>query len=162
PELVRPGRRRAGRRGLVVGRRRRPGPHLPPRGDRADPHQPPRARPPAAQEGRGEGQGEGPAEGQDGRPSPRPAPPGARPGLARDSGRGVLYSRDSDAGNPNARPLNGSGDEARDAKPAHVGVRPYDVALARNGPRLYVSDWAARAVLAVDPADLRVVAKIPV
>ena len=45
---------------------------------------------------------------------------------------------------------------------AKVGNRPYDVAVARNGSRLYVSDWAGRAVLAVDPADLRVVAKIAV
>src|SRR5205807_3262391 len=48
------------------------------------------------------------------------------------------------------------------AKSAAAGTRPYDVALARNGSRIYVSDWAGRAVLALDPADLRVVAKIPV
>src|SRR5262249_53673998 len=48
------------------------------------------------------------------------------------------------------------------AKTAHVGLRPYDVALDRHGRRLYVSDWAARAVLVVDPAELRVVARIPV
>ncbi len=42
------------------------------------------------------------------------------------------------------------------------GVRPYDVLLGRDGVLLYVSDWAGRTVLAVDPQSLRVVAKIPV
>ena len=42
------------------------------------------------------------------------------------------------------------------------GGRPYDVVRGRNGVLLYVSDWAGRAVLAVDPKSLRVVAKIPV
>lgn len=41
------------------------------------------------------------------------------------------------------------------------GVRPYDVVLARNG-LLYVSDWALRRVLVVDPATLHTIAKIPV
>src|SRR5262249_24061594 len=52
------------------------------------------------------------------------------------------------------------GDKA--ALTARVGNRPYDVALARNGSLLYVSDWADRSVLAIDPADLRVVAKVAV
>jgi YVTN family beta-propeller protein len=42
-----------------------------------------------------------------------------------------------------------------------LGGKPYDVLPARNG-LLYVSDWAGRQVLAVDPADLRTVARIPV
>jgi YVTN family beta-propeller protein len=36
------------------------------------------------------------------------------------------------------------------------------VALARNGSRLYASDWAGRTALALDPGDLRVVARIGV
>jgi YVTN family beta-propeller protein len=44
---------------------------------------------------------------------------------------------------------------------APCGVRPYDVALARNG-LLYVSDWAERVVLVVDPQSLRTVSRIPV
>src|SRR5207245_9386721 len=47
-------------------------------------------------------------------------------------------------------------------KPVAIGGRPYDVVLARNRSRLYVSDWAHRTVLALDPDDLRVVARIPV
>ena len=35
----------------------------------------------------------------------------------------------------------------RAIRSAPVGERPYDVALARNGTQLYVSDWAGRAVL---------------
>jgi len=41
------------------------------------------------------------------------------------------------------------------------GRRPYDVLKARNG-LLYVSDWADRCVLVVDPETLLTVAKIPV
>lgn len=41
------------------------------------------------------------------------------------------------------------------------GQRPYDVVKAKNG-LLYVSDWADRAVLAVDPDTLRTLNRIPV
>jgi YVTN family beta-propeller protein len=41
------------------------------------------------------------------------------------------------------------------------GKRPYDVVKARNG-LLYVSDWADRRVLVVDPETLRTIARIPV
>jgi len=41
------------------------------------------------------------------------------------------------------------------------GKRPYDVVLGRN-KLLYVSDWADRRVLVVDPETLRTVARIPV
>lgn len=44
---------------------------------------------------------------------------------------------------------------------AACGKRPYDVVLARNG-LLYVSDWADRRVLVVDPENLRTVARIQV
>ncbi len=43
-----------------------------------------------------------------------------------------------------------------------LGGRPYDVAMARNGSRLYVSDWAGRARAGRRSGDLRVVAKIAV
>jgi YVTN family beta-propeller protein len=45
---------------------------------------------------------------------------------------------------------------------ATLGGRPYDVVLGQGGHLLYVSDWSGRRVLAVDPTDLQVVAKIPV
>src|SRR5439155_19798851 len=44
---------------------------------------------------------------------------------------------------------------------AACGARPYDVVKARNG-LLYVSDWAKRRLLVVDPETLRTIAKIPV
>ncbi|RPI82798.1 MAG: YncE family protein, partial [Planctomycetaceae bacterium] len=44
---------------------------------------------------------------------------------------------------------------------APCGQRPYDVVLARNG-MLYVSDWADRRVLVVDPTTLRTVARVTV
>ncbi|HEY2252756.1 MAG TPA: beta-propeller fold lactonase family protein, partial [Planctomycetaceae bacterium] len=44
---------------------------------------------------------------------------------------------------------------------APCGKRPYDIVKARNG-LLYVSDWADRRVLVVDPESLKTIAKIPV
>lgn len=41
------------------------------------------------------------------------------------------------------------------------GKRPYDVVLARNG-LLYVSDWADRRLLVVDPETLRTISRISV
>ena len=41
------------------------------------------------------------------------------------------------------------------------GKRPYDVVKAKNG-LLYVSDWADRCVLVVDPETLRTISRIPV
>jgi YVTN family beta-propeller protein len=41
------------------------------------------------------------------------------------------------------------------------GQRPYDIVKARNG-LLYVSDWADRCLLTIDPETLRTVARIPV
>ena len=88
----------------------------------------------------------------------RPPSPGARPSRAgsrstrppRSSTRSTSTPAPSPPSTPRARPPSG---------PPTIGGRPYDVAVARNGSRLYVSDWAGRAVLAIDPADLRVVAQ---
>ncbi|MDX1946235.1 MAG: alkaline phosphatase family protein [Pirellulaceae bacterium] len=44
---------------------------------------------------------------------------------------------------------------------APCGTRPYDVILGKNG-LLYVSDWADRAVLVVDPQTLRTISRIVV
>jgi YVTN family beta-propeller protein len=77
-------------------------------------------------------------------------------GLAHNAAKGVLYSLDVDAGTLSAEQ---GGEKGR--KTDAVATRPYDVAIARNG-RLYVSDWAGRAVVVVDPADLKVVGKIAV
>ncbi|MDR3632848.1 MAG: bifunctional YncE family protein/alkaline phosphatase family protein [Isosphaeraceae bacterium] len=81
-----------------------------------------------------------------------------RSGLTFDHAGATVYSLDINAGTISALPLKGD----RPFRTAKAGTRPYDIVLARNGSRLYVSDWASRAVLALDPADLGVVAKIPV
>ena len=81
-----------------------------------------------------------------------------RSGVTLDTTRSVVYTLDMEAGTITT--LDPSGKDA--PRTARAGKRPYDVAVARNGSRLYVSDWANRLVLTLDPADLRVVAKIPV
>jgi YVTN family beta-propeller protein len=50
----------------------------------------------------------------------------------------------------------------KEIKNATCGSRPYDIVRGRNGAQLYVSDWADRCVLAVDPESLRTVARIQV
>ena len=79
-------------------------------------------------------------------------------GVALSADGKMLYSLDIDGSTITSTPLDGR--EA--SRKATVGVRPYDVVVARNGSRLYVSDWAGRAVLALDPVDLRTLARIPV
>jgi YVTN family beta-propeller protein len=79
-------------------------------------------------------------------------------GLALDAEQNVLYSLDIDEGTLTAIDLAGK----QEPRKLAIGGRPYDVAIARNGSRLYVSDWAGRTVLAIEPDDLRVVAKIGV
>jgi len=78
-------------------------------------------------------------------------------GLALDGAKNLLYALDINAGTITAMNLT-DGSE----KTAACGRRPYDVALARTGGQLFVSDWAARTVLVVNPDDLRTLAKIPV
>ncbi|WP_435008265.1 alkaline phosphatase family protein [Tundrisphaera lichenicola] len=75
-----------------------------------------------------------------------------------DPATSVLYSLDIDAGTLTAIDTNNRASD----RTASIGGKPYDLAVARNGSRLYVSDWAGRAVLAIDPVDLRVVARIGV
>ncbi|MFO0952490.1 MAG: alkaline phosphatase family protein [Isosphaeraceae bacterium] len=83
-----------------------------------------------------------------------------RSGVALSRDGATLYTLDIDAGTLTAIPADGPADAT--GKSAKVGERPYDVVPSRTGTRLYVSDWSARSVQAVDPADLRVVARIPV
>ncbi len=91
-------------------------------------------------------------------PMPRPDPNKFKAGLAFDPASRTLYSLDIDAGTITAIDTTGK----KPDRTAKVGERPYDVAIARNGKMLYVSDWIGRAVLAVSPEDLRVVASIGV
>jgi YVTN family beta-propeller protein len=78
-------------------------------------------------------------------------------GLFLDEPRGVLYSLDINGGSLTAVTL-ATGKEATGT----LGGRPYDVVAGPGGHQLYVSDWARRQVLAVDPAGLHVAARIPV
>lgn len=50
---------------------------------------------------------------------------------------------------------------ATPARSLACGIRPYDIVFGRNG-LLYVSDWAGRRVLLVDPESLRTIGRIPV
>ena len=92
-----------------------------------------------------------------GQPEPS-GPKHFQSGLTIDPASKTLYSLDIASGTITAAPIDGS-----DRKPisATAGVRPYDVALGRNG-LLYVSDWASRQVLTIEPKELRVIAKTSV
>jgi YVTN family beta-propeller protein len=78
-------------------------------------------------------------------------------GLRFDSAKKRLYSLDINAGTITATDLKDGS-----SRTVACGRRPYDVALARSGLQLLVSDWALRTVLVVNPDDLRTLAKIPV
>jgi YVTN family beta-propeller protein len=87
-----------------------------------------------------------------------PAAPHFKSGLTIAPDGKTLYSLDIDGSTITAIPLDGQAPP----RTAAVGVRPYDVVAARNGSRLYVSDWASRTVLALDPVELRTLARIAV
>ncbi len=79
-------------------------------------------------------------------------------GLFHDAASDTLYSLDINDGTLSRL-------KAADASliaVAPCGKRPYDIARGRNSALLYVSDWADSAVLAVEPRDLRVLARIRV
>ena len=44
----------------------------------------------------------------------------------------------------------------------HVGVSPYELALTKDGKRLFVSNWGDKSVSVVDAATLKVIKTIPV
>jgi YVTN family beta-propeller protein len=79
-------------------------------------------------------------------------------GLILDEARGVLYSLDINAGTLTALPLRGG----RRGKTDPIGGRPYDVVLDPRGTILYVSDWAGKQVLLIDPETRRVLKRIGV
>ncbi len=101
---------------------------------------------------------------------------GFRTGLAFDTTRDALYSliilpkggnksfawgdatHDDNAGGAISRVAAATPENVLTAA---CGKRPYDVILGRNG-LLYVSDWADRRVLVVDPETLRTLGKIAV
>ena len=118
-------------------------------------------------------------------PIPKPEPaaegttaarPGFRTGLCFDSKSKALYSLailpkgnnksfawgDAVSDNQAGGMISRIDIEKPENPPAATcGKRPYDIVLARNG-LLYVSDWADRRVLVVDPETLRILARIPV
>jgi YVTN family beta-propeller protein len=91
-------------------------------------------------------------------------------GLALDETRGTLFALDMHwsekvDGKQALRDGRVTAIDLKTGKPARtgqIGGRPYDVLVGPGGHLLYVSDWAHRQVLAIDPTELRVVAKIPV
>jgi YVTN family beta-propeller protein len=86
-----------------------------------------------------------------------PIPKDFASGLCLDEWKGILYSLQITKGELSAINLK---DET--AKTAAIGGRPYDIVIGPGGHQLFVSDWAGRKVLVIDPAELRVVRKIPV
>jgi YVTN family beta-propeller protein len=82
---------------------------------------------------------------------------GFRSGICVDPAAGLLYTLDIDRGTLAAVAL-ASGKEL---KTINVAARPYDVLRARNG-LLYITDWAGRQVVVVQPVDMRVIARINV
>ncbi|HEX4591614.1 MAG TPA: beta-propeller fold lactonase family protein [Gemmataceae bacterium] len=82
---------------------------------------------------------------------------GFRSGIYLDSAADILYSLDIDQGLLTASNV-GSGKELTKLT---VGGRPYDVIRARNG-LLYISDWAGRQVVVVQPRENRVIGRIAV
>jgi YVTN family beta-propeller protein len=77
-------------------------------------------------------------------------------GVLFDAAAESLYSLDINSGTLTAVRA-GKSDKA-----IPCGGRPYDIVRGPGGVLLYVSDWAGKAVLAVDPNELRVVARIAV
>lgn len=104
------------------------------------------------------------------------APAGFRTGVCFDTASGSLYSLTilAKGGNKSfawgeASTDNKTGGaitripvgKAESPLTVTCGTRPYDVSVARN-KLLYVSDWADRCVLVVDPETLRTISRIPV
>jgi YVTN family beta-propeller protein len=82
-----------------------------------------------------------------------------RSGLALSRDGKTLYSLDIEAGTISAS----TPGEETPRQTAKVGTRPYDVAVGSGeAGLLYVSDWARRALLVVEPHQLRTIATIPV
>ena len=98
----------------------------------------------------------------DAKPESRPdrprEPSHFRAGIAFDPTHNLLYSLDIDGGSISVVDVS----LQKELKFASAGKRPYDVVLGRAGNQLFVSDWAGRAVLVLDPVDLRTITRIAV
>ena len=78
-------------------------------------------------------------------------------GLLLDENAKTVFVLDINNGGVTAESLNGGA-----SKSAKIGGRPYDIVAGPGSKLLYVSDWAGRQVLGLDPTELRVVTRIPV
>jgi YVTN family beta-propeller protein len=111
-----------------------------------------------------------------GQPAPGEPPPGFRTGVYFDSEKGELFSltilakggNKSFAWGDPTTDMNTGGAISRIMTRKETGdlsmpcgKRPYDVLKARNG-LVYVSDWADRCVLVIDPQTLRTIGRVPV
>src|SRR5262249_36828332 len=85
------------------------------------------------------------------------APVAFKSGVCLDESNGLLYSLDINFGTIAAINIK---DQA--VWTSTIGGRPYDAVLGPGGHQLFVSDWAGSQVLVIDPAEMRVVRKIPV
>ena len=98
------------------------------------------------------------------------AKPSFGSGLCLDEARGVLYALDiywqaggeKKGGEVKPGRINAISLKDKSVKTGQLVGRPYDVVVGPGGHLLYVSDWAGRQVLAVDPVTLAVAARIPV
>ena len=83
---------------------------------------------------------------------------GFRSGLKFDSSKNILYSLNIQ----DAELLEIKSDSMEILRTVKLVGKPYDLQLSPNRARLYISDWAGRQVLVVDPSNLKIVKKIPV
>jgi len=86
-------------------------------------------------------------------------------GIAFDAKTGTTYELDINGGSISATSsTQPKGKKAAAAGPTTevIGGRPYDVVVDPRGTLLYVSDWAGKQVLVVDPITLKVLKKIGV
>lgn len=79
-------------------------------------------------------------------------------GVAINSKANRLYQLDINQGRLKETSLDGS----KSIRSESVAERPYDVVVGNEGKFLYISDWSARVVLAVDAETLKVVHRIGV
>ncbi len=84
-----------------------------------------------------------------------------RAGLALDPARKRLYSLDVDAGALEVLALE-AGRPVEVSQVVALGGRPYDAALALDGKRLFVSDWAGKTLVVIDVETLSVEKRIGV
>jgi YVTN family beta-propeller protein len=87
-------------------------------------------------------------------------------GLCIDSKSNTLYSLDihfqKDKDSPKEGRISATDLKTNTTKSATIGGRPYDVVVGRGGHLLFVSDWAGKQVLAIDPETLKVQKRIGV